>query len=498
MKFNNKLGRKACVAGLAFATAMAMVPTAAFAKVSLNDNTSDFIINRVSPGDTVTAYQILNRHYDAASNNVTDTWFDTDESTLSMDDFLGATTDGYTYNPNTQMQQYADKIAASITSGTETALQQPYSKKATGTSVTFESVPAGEYLVLVTGTNGVKKVYQNTIVNAGPAAENGKYVTNAPTVDIKSSDETVSKGVGTTAEDATSKKTADGLYGIGDLVPFVISTTIPQYPADSSKATFVIGDTPSAGLELQSDGVTVTVGGKQVAAGDSTYTLSVQGGSMTITFAKDYILKNPGQSVLVNYKAKVTSDAKVTSKDTTNNTATITFNPNPYTDGTSQPSDTDQVKTYGLFFVKKGDGQPLAGATFKIKKQGASDYLKDENGKDLESTSDKNGYVWFEDLAKGTYTLVETSAPTGYQKVADFDVTIDGKGTADNPATTDVTEANYVQYSKDTGVTDPKVGLLPTTGDAGTIGLTAAGICLVAGSAFVIAGHNKRAKKNED
>jgi LPXTG-motif cell wall-anchored protein len=230
------------------------------------------------------------------------------------------------------------------------------------------------------------------------------------------------------------------------------------------------------------------------------YTVTVSdAGVMTIEFTEDYIMKHTGESVLVNYQSKVTSAAQVTATDTTKNSATITFNPNPYENKESTPGDTNEVKTYGLFFVKKGDGKALEGAQFKIKYaedvngHKAGEYVKDENGKELVSKSDANGYVSFEDLAKGKYKLEEFSVPSGFQKVDDIDVDLTGD-TKDNPKTTEV-EANYQELND---VIDPKVGLLPTTGDAGTIGLTAAGICLVAGSAFVIAGRARRSKDDQE
>jgi LPXTG-motif cell wall-anchored protein len=190
----------------------------------------------------------------------------------------------------------------------------------------------------------------------------------------------------------------------------------------------------------------------------------------------------------------------VTPDKTTENSATITFNPNPYEDKTSKPGSKTTVDTYGLFFVKKGDGKALEGAQFKIKYaedvngHKAGEYVKDENGKELVSKSDANGYVSFEDLAKGKYKLEEFSVPSGFQKVDDIDVDLTGD-TKDNPKTTTEVEANYQELND---VIDPKVGLLPTTGDAGTIGLTAAGICLVAGSAFVIAGRARRSKDDQE
>ena len=508
MRFTrNSIASKACVAGLTFATALAMVPTAAFG-ASLENNTGNITINKLESGDTVTAYQILNRHYDEGTNNVTDTFMDGTGYTLEQ--FQALKDDKGVYEKGSAMQVAADKIASAIKTKKATALNEMSANANADGTATITDAPAGEWLILVTGKNGTTRVYQNTIVSNAPVAENGTYVAKDAIAAIKYKEEEVHKGIGTTAADAedTNKKTADGLFGIGDLVPFVISTTVPNYPENSTQVKFVIGDTPSAGLAIQNDDtnpIKVTVNGTEVKAtaddGSTNYTLSLSNGVLTITFDKAYILKHTGESVLVNYKAKVTSDAQVTETDTTHNSATITFNTNPYEESESKPGDETEVKTYGLFFLKKGDNNPLKGATFKIKyKDGdkAGQFVLGDDGKPLSCITQDDGIVWFEDLAAGTYTLVETHAPTGYQAVKDFDVTITAGANADNPATPNVKETNYVQYKPTDGVTDPKVGLLPTTGDAGTIGLTSAGICLVAGSAFVISSRVRRSKDDQE
>jgi fimbrial isopeptide formation D2 family protein/LPXTG-motif cell wall-anchored protein len=502
MRFTrNSIASKACVAGLTFATALAMVPTAAFA-ADLNGNTGDITINGLESGDKVTAYQILKRNYDSSTNNVTDTFVKGTDYTLEQ--FQALKDDEGEYKKGSAMQVAADNIASSIKANPSIALD---TKEATATSetVTFTDAPAGEWLILVTSANGsVTRVYQNTIVSNAPVEENGAYVAKDANATIKYSDETVKKGVGTTRQDAQDTKTADGKYGIGDLVPFVIDTIIPNYPANATNRTFVVGDAPDAGLDIDANTIkvyTVDAAGKESndPIDATNYTATVSNRVMTITFNEDYIKANPGQEILVKYQAKITSAAKVTPDKTTENSATITFNPNPYEDKTSKPGSKTTVDTYGLFFVKKGDGNALEGAQFKIKYaedvngHKAGEYVKDENGKDLVSESDAKGYVSFEDLAKGKYKLEEVSVPSGFQKVDDIDVDLTGD-TKDNPKTTEV-EANYQELND---VTDPKVGLLPTTGDAGTIGLTAAGICLVAGSAFVIAGRARRSKDDQE
>lgn len=500
MKFNNGYGRKACAAGLALATALAMVPSVAFG-ANLDSNTGDITIRGLGNGDTVTAYEILDRDYNKTSNTVTDKFIQ--NAGVSQTTFQGLTSDGSVYSKGSAMQLAADKIASAIKTGNATAIDTMTAKANADGVATIENAPAGEWLILVTSADGtVTKVYQNTIVSNAPEAENGTYKANDADATIKSTDETVKKGVGTTRQDAQDAKTSDGQYGIGDLVPFVIDTIIPDYPADSTNRTFTVGDAPDPGLDIDQSTIkvyTVDAAGTETEVATTNYTASVANRNMTVNFTDDFIKQNPGQEILVKYQAKLTSAANVTTDRATQNRATITFNPNPYETGTSTPDTHTDVKTYGVFFVKKGDGAALQGAQFKIKYaqdingHKTGDYVKDENGSDLTSTSDANGYVWFEDLAKGMYTLEEVQAPTGYQKVGDFDVDLTNGGSADNPVT-DVKEANYLNNDD---VTDPKVGMLPTTGDAGTIGLTAAGILLVAGSAFVVIGHNRRAKDEE-
>ncbi|MBW3089537.1 SpaA isopeptide-forming pilin-related protein [Bifidobacterium miconisargentati] len=76
---------------------------------------------------------------------------------------------------------------------------------------------------------------------------------------------------------------------------------------------------------------------------------------------------------------------------------------------------------YPFGFTKVNtDGQPLAGATFQ---------LVDAIGNVVATvTSGADGKVSFSAVAPGSYTVVETVAPEGYDKVASFTVTIDDQG----------------------------------------------------------------------
>ena len=149
------------------------------------------------------------------------------------------------------------------------------------------------------------------------------------------------------------------------------------------------------------------------------------------------------------------------------------------------------TNTYGFYFEKVekvgDDNKPLKGATFTL--TDAQSHVLDT------SKSDDYGYVYFTGLQAGaTSSASETGVPTGYQAADPFTVTINKDiATGNNPATTDVTETNYQTSGQtDNKVVDAKQGVLPTTGGAGTIGLTVAGVVLVAGGATLVL----RARKN--
>lgn len=165
----------------------------------------------------------------------------------------------------------------------------------------------------------------------------------------------------------------------------------------------------------------------------------------------------------------------------------MTFNPNPYTDTTVDNATIPvTVKTYGYVFKKVDEaGKALKGATFT---------LRLSNGKTLTSTSDDNGYVSFEDLAVGDYTVEENGVPSGYQKTSDLRFTLNGQtAKSDNPATANIAENNYAVSQQD--VVDKKLPTLPVTGAAGITLMVLAGIALLGGgSALIIRSSRKVAR----
>lgn len=467
---------------MASAMALAMTPAMAMAAPTSGTDVADTLvaINGLLDGDKVEAFLIADADIDAA-NNLSYTFNPAVPAPYStIDDLTKITSDGYNFTQGTEMQKAAGTIAAAIATGANAG-----EDTAVGNTATL-NLGSGYYLVRVTSTSGDARVYQNMVIDVSPKAQaDGTYASaDAVTVAAKQTPAKVQKGVGENYEHKTD------LYKVGDAVPFKVTTAIPNYPNDSLHATFIIGDKPTAGLEI--DTASIQINGKDATTFEGC-TLAADKTGYSIEFTKEYILAHPGQSIEVTYGAKLTSAAFSKSEtDVTGNTATVTFNPNPYKDTTVTPDDKTVVQTYGYVFPKVGgtatENQALAGAVFTLYDADGNNVINDENGKPITSTStivDGVAYVWFEDLAAGTYTAKETTVPAGYLQAPDQKFTLTAaECTGDNPATKDIVENNY-KVSGDK-VVDPNKPTLPVTGGAGTFALTATGLVLVAGASTLI------------
>lgn len=439
-------------------------------------------VGGITRGDTLYAFQISQATVDENNNLTYDesvvATFPQPYNTIAKIDAIA--TDGQKYSPTyvkgSDMQAAAAAMAGKLLeNGTAGAIDSAVAGFDGKASVELEP---GYYLLITTGTGGTTRVYQNMVIDCSPVARpDGAY---APCPDfgftVKSSDVTLSKVAGENYAESTDA------YTVGNIVPFTITTAIPNYPSDSTNATFVVGDTMGTGLSFNTSSIVVTVEGVPTTLADMKVSTTDTG--FTVEFYKDFILAHPGAAVSVTYSATLTSEAfSLDSGDVTRNSATVTFNPSPYVQGSySSTPEVVVVQTYGVV-VKKVDesGAILSGATFKIKDaQGA--YVKDENGVDLTSTSDANGYVYFSALGAGRYTLVETGVPAGYVACGPIAITLsEAACTADNPATAEV-ENNYLDKT-DTPIIDGTQPSLPVTGGVGTIALSLVGALLIAGAA---------------
>lgn len=274
---------------------------------------------------------------------------------------------------------------------------------------------------------------------------------------------------------------------VGKVVPFEATITVGK-----GAKNYVFHDTMTAGLAYQND---VAVTANPAVTIENWYTVKStpdEGDTITITFA-DGIPENT--VITITYSAKVTSDA-LTVKPA-KNTATVTYGDN----NTHNKTPDVPVNVYNAKFTvtkKDGNDEALAGAGFVVKNASNAYYkLTTTNGvsevtwytlaegetleaaiaanKITEYTSNAQGAVTaFTGLGNGTYTLVESTVPSGYNKAADSTFTIAGN---------DYTTANLEQA---TTVVNNSGSVLPSTGGMGTTIFYIIGAILVIGAGVVL------------
>ena len=478
------VGRTAAIAALL--AGLALSPAAAMAKTSATDVAdSSFTLTNIAKGDVVNAYQVFDADIDG-TNNLTYTSkvtglpeaYDTIEE-------MQAEKDG---------RKLANAIAARVLASSGTPNQRATAGSNGQATLTLDS---GYWLVVVTSNSGTTKVYQTLLVDATPAVRDGAYVTKtfeetaAKTEDVPAPDKKIVDANGNAGQSSNS-------YGVGDTARFQIGATIPNYPADATSVTFSVTDQPDAGLAVDLNSFVVTDDHGTLNKGTD-YTVKDNDDhndhTYTVDFTHNYIVAHPGQTVSITYGAKVTAVNMETGK--VGNKAFATFSPNPYSQGNvnTEPKD-PWAQTYGFSFRKLGDkNAALPGAQFTVTDAaGKPVTYVDASGTTHTNgvvASDSNGYVYVNGLKNGTYKVSETKVPSGYQKIADFTVELSADSAkSDTLATDGVTETNFNVSTPDK--VDPKQGVLPTTGGAGTIALTAGGVLLVVGGGIVVARFRNR------
>lgn len=372
-------------------------------------------------------------------------------------------------------------------------------------TATFTNLDYGYYVVAVPGATVADTNSQYAaLVRVHSTSVDAEIKGALPTVDKKVQ-------VNGTGKDATDAK-------IGDTLTFTLTSTIPDMSAYSTY-TFNFKDTLSKGLTFGQ--VTSVKVGDTTLTKDTDYTVTTapaDSGKTLLTVAmKDFKTKqqaNAGKKITVTYAATLNKDAVVGGAGNVNS-ATIQYSNNPSTNGTgeSEPSKV-RVFTYG-FTVDKYTGKNyddtatrLAGAEFTLAHKGgtAISFVKvadsatqnavyrvakaDEAGATTTITTPANGKVDFRGLENGEYTLTETKAPAGYNKLASaIGVKVDGQNNG-----TDTTHATVViKYDNNNGsvydqtasngvipVQNKPGVVLPGTGGMGTIAFTVIGVLVIA------------------
>ncbi|WP_415334050.1 isopeptide-forming domain-containing fimbrial protein [Clostridium perfringens] len=506
---------------LSFGSPLTSKVVKAAGQVPSDNDTALGTVHNVAEGSTVTAYQIVKGNY-------------------NKDGFTGYTVVNDQVKINDPTKPTSEEIINISKNADVLNSLTKVNMNGNGTTYTAD-LSAGYWLVLVTPKEGNQTVYNpmllgiyysvsgsNNSMQQGTVDANSNWTLNGEKAYAKSSKPTIKKEI----ENPRSNNAKGSDQAVGQSFNFKITSTIPSYSKEYTNVKYIVTDKLSEGLDYNDDSINVTVNGQVVQKGNDTFTFTEKDSqNIELNFNSDYILKHPGEEVVIKYSAKL-NDKATYNFDPNTNDVTLEYSNSPdiNKEGTKINDRTYQY-TFGIdtnLFGNRQDKKKTTSEVIKTDENGKVTNIKREEqeelgnkvegplpgaefkltpkngtpGEVLTATSDENGRLKFTGLATGEYELVETKAPEGYalnnevqnvkiaaeynengtlksysitindQNTSTYTATYDGKGNIEKVE--DVTNTSIIKNTK--------LSQLPSTGGMGTYIFTFVGVTLMAGA----------------
>lgn len=325
-----------------------------------------------------------------------------------------------------------------------------FTKKANSTSVVFDNLDLGYYLV----DSSVGALLHLTTTN--PTATVNEKNTLNPNVD---------KNV---LENITGEYGKENDDMIGSTIKY--KTTITT---GAGYGNYVLYDVMDKGLTFNANSVEVKIGDEVVESTNYTVKIDVTGYTFVVEFNNEFIFKQPkNTNIDVYYTATLNKDATVEGDGNINETF-LKYGNNIETD-----KKRTITYTYAFDIIKTNkEGVELTGAEFILldKSDNEIKVIKDEETKTYRIATGneigvniKAGKATIEGLDKDSYKLKEVVSPEGYNKLTSpVEFRVNGKT---NVTIIERTRVNVINYTGSE---------LPETGGIGTKLFITSGLSLV-------------------
>lgn len=451
-------------------------------------------ITNATIGEEYQVYKIFDATYN--SNSVTYTINSTNQF---FDDLFGADgtidNDYFTYHESTGVVTKKDGVndgdLFKYLDGLIKNADATANATAEDTSLTFGGLTTGYYVIERTNstTTGV------TITTAKPHADvhDKSYL---PGGDF---------------DKATDKGTA----AVGDTINWTLTFTATNYDYDKKVLFYTIKDTlsPSGWAAIDTGSIAIQVANQELTK-DTDWKLengNANGFEISIPWVNDdgSFKYASSAAVTVTYSATVLDAAAANNPATQQNKNTADLDWETTTGPNDGPNDETETKVYNLGFTKvdgTDSSKTLPGAIFEVysnpecttpvyvkqlTEEGEGVYMVDSDGTSNKVETPKSGQVVIMGLDKGTYYLKETTAPDGYNMLANAQEVKVGNDGTDGTDTMTINGKDYIVNNAEMNIENNSGVELPSTGGKGTMMMITFGTMVAIAFAVLLITHKK-------